>query len=91
MRALWILLMIGGVIVFGGFAVVAVLGIPIGNGMVVRSWSIWPFLSLLAAGACAAGIFMKPREFAETMKPDEPKVADWVKEMRSGQDTTNQS
>jgi hypothetical protein len=72
MRALWVLLMIAGVIVFGGFAIVMILGIPIGNDLEIRSRGIWPIAALLAAGACGAGIFMSPGEFRETMRPPPP-------------------
>lgn len=72
MRMVWVLAMIAGVIVFGGLAIVMVLGIPIGPDLYITSRGIWPIAALLAAGACAAGIFMKPGEFRETMQPPPP-------------------
>ena len=72
MRALWVLMMIAGVIVFVGLAIVMVLGIPIGPNLYIQSRGIWPIAALLAAGACGAGIFMKPGEFRETMTPPPP-------------------
>jgi hypothetical protein len=91
MRVLWVLMMIAGVIFFGGLALTM--------GMVFFSGAeelpgirraILPVMSLLAAGACGAGIFMKPSEFKAAMEPEEEEAptADWIKEMRREQDPT---
>lgn len=72
MRGLWVLLMIAGVIGFTGLAIVMFFGIPIGPDVAIRSRGLWPILSLFAAGACGAGIFMSPREFKQTMTPPPP-------------------
>lgn len=72
MRMLWVLAMLAGVIVFVGLALVMVLGIPIGPNLGLHSRGIWPIAALLAAGICGAGIFMKPGEFRETMRPPPP-------------------
>ena len=91
MRTLWVLFMIAGVVVLGGAAVLGFAGIPIGSQVVSLRPHIALFL-LLAAGACAAGIFMKPREFQAAIRPEheeEVVTADWIKEMRREQDSTN--
>ncbi|HYD89730.1 MAG TPA: hypothetical protein VEA80_19770 [Vitreimonas sp.] len=83
-RKLWVLAMLAGVVLFAGLAIVMVAGVPIGDGRVIYSRGIWPIISVLTAGACAAGIFMKPREFREAMRPVEPEVkeAAWLAEFR---------
>jgi len=84
MRVLWILLMLSGVIVFGAIAGVFLFAILSRSvlGLLSLSGAIG-LLSLMAAGACAAGIVMKPREFKDAMKPLEPEVkqAAWLTQL----------
>jgi hypothetical protein len=82
MRLGWILLMAAGVVVFGAFAVIMPFGVQIGD-VVIRSRGIWPILSLMAAGICAAGIFMKPAEFRTLAEPPPIKKAAWLEEMQA--------
>jgi hypothetical protein len=92
MRLLWVLLMIAGVVFFGGLALT--MGLVFFSGLEelpnIRR-AILPLLSLMAAGACAAGIFMKPQEFKAAMEPEEEEApaAEWIKEMRREQDSAN--
>ncbi len=85
MRVLFILAMLCGVVLFAGLAILMVVGIPISEDRVIVSRGLWPIISVLAAGACAAGIFMKPREFKATMQPIEPEApprAAWLDELK---------
>ncbi len=68
MRLLWILLMLVGVIGLGGAALVGFAGVEIA-GRVISFRPHIILLLLLGAGACAAGMFMSPREFKEATKP----------------------
>ena len=75
-RGTWIAACIIGMIVLGGLAVLTGYVIfydPETGGVQFTTRGIaWPIFFILAAGACAAGIFMSPREFRETVMPSEP-------------------
>lgn len=87
-RGVWIAACIIGVIAFGAGAVfqgyIAFLAVDAGAAFTVRSIE-GPVIFILIAGACAAGIFLSPREIAEVTQDevdDDP--AQWIKDMRRG-------
>ena len=88
MRVLWIVLMLAGVVVFGVVSAVVWFTILSGTipGVVGAAIAI---LAPLAAGACGAGVFMKPREFRQMTKPlgSEVKPAAWLDQLGNNQDT----
>jgi len=90
-RALWVLMLFLGMLILAGLAV----GLPFGryqareNLLVVRLLIV-PVTGLsviffMGAGACAAGLFMRPRAFIEATKPNEAEVIPlaWVRELRA--------
>lgn len=90
-RALWVLMLFVGMLVLAGLAV----GLPFGlyqarENLLVVLLLIIPVTALsvlffMGAGACAAGLFMRPRAFIEATKPNEPEVIPlaWVRELRA--------
>ena len=88
MRVLFVLAMIVAVLVLGAASLYL-------YAAVIAAWQAGAYLSiralvlptvlLLGAGACAAGIFMKPREFRAAMQPpsEEVKPAAWIEQMRN--------
>jgi hypothetical protein len=93
MRGVWIAACVIGIVVFGGLAVmmgyVAYLSAEAGASLGGRA-ILWPIGLLLAAGACAAGIFLTPREMQGLMTPDpDPEPAEWVKTLRSKGDAAS--
>lgn len=84
-RGAWIAACITGMLVFGGLAVLTAYVIfydpETGVAQFTTRGIAWPIFFILAAGASAAGIFMSPREFRETMLPPEPKRAAWLDDL----------
>lgn len=86
-RGAWIAACIIGMLVFGGLAVLTAYVIfydpETGVAQFTTRGIAWPIFFILAAGAGAAGIFMSPREFRETMLPPEPppKRAAWLDDL----------
>lgn len=90
-RALWVLMLFVGMLVLAGLAV----GLPFGlyqarENLLVVLLLIVPVTALsvlffMSAGACAAGLFMRPRAFIEATRPNEPEVIPlaWVRELRA--------
>jgi hypothetical protein len=90
-RALWVLVLLIGMVVLVGLAV----GLPFGlyqarENLLLVLLLIVPMtalsvLSFMGAGACAPGLFMRPRAFIEATKPNEPEVIplEWVREFRA--------
>jgi hypothetical protein len=88
MRFLWVLLMISGVVVLGGLSLLRLYGLIEAEGvnaLMQPRALISGLLPLFGAGACAAGIFMKPSEFRKAMEPvqeEAPTPPAWLKEMQ---------
>ena len=80
-RVLWVLLMLGGVALFG--VVATALWFMILSGRILGLLPIGvAVLSLMATGACAAAMFMSPREVKEaTKEPELPRPA-WLDELK---------
>ncbi len=90
-RALWVLMLFVGMLALTGLAV----GLPFGlyqvrENLLLVLLLIVPVTALsvlffMGAGACAAGLFMRPRTFIEATKPNEPEVIPlaWVRELRA--------
>ncbi|UPT62807.1 MAG: hypothetical protein M0D54_21185 [Hyphomonadaceae bacterium JAD_PAG50586_4] len=90
-RALWVLMLFLGVLILAGLAV----GLPFGlyqarENILLVLLLIVPVTALsgiffMGAGACAAGLFMRPRAFIEATKPNEAEVIPlaWVHEFRA--------
>ena len=90
-RALWVLMLFLGVLILAGLAV----GLPFGlyqarENILLVLLLIVPVTALsviffMGAGACAAGLFMRPRVFIEATKPNEVEVIPraWVHELRA--------
>jgi hypothetical protein len=79
--------MLAGVVVLGGLSVLIFYALLTAeDGPSGLRAFVWPTGLLLAAGACGAGIFMKPVEFKEAMRPIDPepeaKPAAWIEEIR---------
>lgn len=86
-RGVWLAACLIGVIVCGGLAVlmgyIAFLTAEAG-GQISGRGLVWPIGLLLIAGACAAGIFMSPREFHAATKTEvDAEPAQWIRDMRA--------
>jgi hypothetical protein len=88
MRVLWVLLMIVGVVVLGAMGVGRLYGLYLIRGepdlMALRfvPTLLWSSLFLMGAGACAAGIFMRPSEFRDAMEEPPAERAPWLDELK---------
>lgn len=75
-RGAWIAACVIGTLVLGGLAVLTAYAIfydpETGGAQFSMRGIAWPIFFILGAGACAAGLFMSPREFRETVMPPEP-------------------
>ena len=86
-RGFWIAACVVGMLVLGGLAVLTDYVIFVDSETGAFQFSTrgiaWPIFFILAAGACAAGIFMSPREFRETVAPSEPQAprAAWLDDL----------
>lgn len=86
-RGVWITACVIGMIVLGGLAVLTAYVIfydpETGGAQFTTRGIAWPLFFILAAGACAAGIFMSPREFRETVTPPAPAArhAAWLDQL----------
>ena len=82
MRVLWAIAMVCGVIVLGGLSIDIAFGLWSAR-IFGTAWAL-PIVLLLGAGACAAGVFMRPGEFKAAIRPVEPEVkrAAWLEELQ---------
>lgn len=86
-RGVWVAACVIGVIVLGGLSILMAyaifLSVEAGATLSLRSVT-WPAILILGAGACAAALFMTPREFQEATKIEvDEEPAEWIKDMRS--------
>lgn len=86
-RGVWIAACVIGVIVLGGLSVflgyAVFLAVDEGAALSLRSLTL-PATLILAAGACAAALFMTPREVQEATKIEvDEEPAQWIEDMRT--------